>query len=196
MLAWSFGASPLHPVLKITQEQKEWHRQQEKQDLTRTMAERLFTIGQEFLNEGLYAAAQKEFTEVLKLDPTNVKAQLGLLKSEVFTLFQGEYDPVVIDKRLQVMGKLIAEEIRPQDRTTEPGKTREDPHILVFKGDLSFILGEYETARKEYERAIESDANVSQAYFKLGWLYEQTGDLAKAVGMYEAAVSKSRLNRD
>lgn len=135
MLAWSFGASPLHPVLKIIKEQEEWRRQQEKQELTRTMADRLYNIGQEFLNEGLYLAAQGEFKEVLKLDPTNVQAQLGLLKSEVFNLFQGEYNPVIIDKRLRVIEKVIEKE------NQQPSNQKEDPHVLIFKGDLQFILG-------------------------------------------------------
>lgn len=190
ILAWGFGASPLHPVLQIIKEQEEWRRQQEKMELTRTMADRVYNIGQEFLNEGLYVAAQGEFKEVLKLDPTNVQAQLGLLKSEVFNLFQGEYNPVIIDKRLRVIEKVLESENR------QPSTKREDPHVLVFKGDLQFILGEHQEAQKYYETAIACDPQVSQAYFKLGWVYEQNGELEEAVKMYQAAADRSRLNRD
>lgn len=177
-------------MLQIIKEQEEWRRQQEKLELTRTMADRVYNIGQEFLNEGLYVAAQGEFKEVLKLDPTNVQAQLGLLKSEVFNLFQGEYNPVIIDKRLRVIEKVLESENR------QPSTKREDPHVLVFKGDLQFILGEYQEAQKYYETAIACDPQVSQAYFKLGWVYEQNGELEEAVKMYQAAADRSRLNRD
>jgi|GEM_PF-4335162 len=195
ILVWIWGASPLHPVLKIIEEQKDWHRKQEKQDLTRIMADRLVIMGQEFLNEGLYPAAQEQFKEVLNLDPTHVGAQLGLLKSEVYKLFQGEYNPAVIDKRLKVIDKIIQEDNRAKKIPADP-RTLADPHVLVYKGDLHVILGEYDEALKVYRQAFERAPDLAQAYFKSGWAHEQLGNDDQAVDMYAEAVKKSPLNRD
>jgi len=170
-----FHVSPLHPLHKIANEQGEYKRQEDKEKFIKTVVARRLEMGCELLNEGLYEPAKEEFNKALNLDKDSLPAELGILKSEVYNLLQGEWNPALIEKRVKVIEK-YCEKLKKPD-------VPEDPHVLVFKGDINYRDDNTDEAIRCFQKAVKIDPNVSQAYFKLGFLHKKKGDQALALGL-------------
>jgi tetratricopeptide (TPR) repeat protein len=177
-----YQVSPFQEIERI-------HREQVQREFTRTMATRRLNLGNEFLDIGRYELAKQEFRKALRLDPTNVEVQLGLMKSEVYDMVeetkQGgkkarEYSPEVIDKRLSLISAA-----KPRD-----------PHVQVMRGDMDYVKNKLDEAIKCYQKAIEFDPKVATAYFALGVIYDQKGQTEEARKNWEKAVSLSKDNTD
>ena len=64
----------------------------------------------------------------------------------------------------------------------------DDPHALLFQGDLHAIVDEDELARVLYARAIARDPGLAHGYYSLGVVLDKLGEAEKALGAYEQAV--------
>jgi tetratricopeptide (TPR) repeat protein len=168
-----YRANPFHEVKKIA-------REQEMRKFTWTMTERHRKLGKQFLDMGLNDAAREEFQEALKLDPTNVEAEFGLFKSRVFNLLQGEYNPEVIEKRLEIL----------------KAEKEDDPHVHLFLGDFYYTLEKDQEAEEQYRQAIKLDEKVASAYYGLGLIYDKQDKTDVALKMFEQAAGLSKGNRN
>lgn len=69
-----------------------------------------------------------------------------------------------------------------------------DPHSVVIQNERGWapaFLGDFETARLQHRRAIAMDPEYAMAHYNLGLLYEQEGDLARALDHGTRAVELS-----
>ncbi len=79
-------------------------------------------------------------------------------------------------------------------------RSREKKHF-VHKGNLAFKEKMYRDAIRYYREAIKIDSNYAQAYNNLCAVYEQTGELDKALTAcdkclaIDSAFADSRFNR-
>jgi tetratricopeptide (TPR) repeat protein len=68
---------------------------------------------------------------------------------------------------------------------------RLDPLSLIIQtwvGLRYYFARQYQPAIAEYRKALELDSDFAPAHWHLGWVYEQTGDHAKAVSEAKAAL--------
>ena len=61
-------------------------------------------------------------------------------------------------------------------------------HRVNQSGLENFDNRRIESAKADFERAIAMRPNYGEAYYNLGWLYEELNDLEKAKAQYEVAV--------
>jgi tetratricopeptide (TPR) repeat protein len=190
-LAWHRGVDFMHPVTQIVneqtkykQEQKEYAEREKNGQLIQRIVKLRVQCGNDFLNTGLHGEAKQEFEAALKLDKTNMEAQLGLLKSRVFELSQGEYNPAVINKRI----KFIEEETKTENK-------KADPHACLFRGTMHYVLKEYDKAEKNFKKALELDNTIASAHYNLGLIYDQQKEKAAALKEFKAAAALSEWNR-
>ncbi len=59
---------------------------------------------------------------------------------------------------------------------------------LVTQGLKAQLSGDLATAARDYQQAIQADANNTVSHYDLGTIYDQQGDIAKAVVQYRAAL--------
>jgi tetratricopeptide (TPR) repeat protein len=183
-----FGVSPWHPIQKIADEKKEYDRKELKRQFTKAVVERNLKMGRELLDEGLYEEARQEFEEALRLDSVNLYAELGIKKCKLLNFVNDrKYDSVVLKKRLEVLDEYCM-------KLKESNK-HDDPHIFLFWGELYWRNRNIDKAIKNFERAINSNPNMAEAYFKLGYLYDQkSDDVSKSLEMYKKAAELSKWN--
>ncbi len=186
-LAWyKYDVDFMHPVAKIAYEQKKskqemkgYQEREEERGFIQRMVKCRLECGKEFLNAGLNEEAKKEFEAAQQLDKTNTKAQLGLLKSSVFELSRGEYNPEVIEKRIKIIEK----------------ENKNDPHVFLFRGTMYYALQNYKEAEKNLQIAINLDKNVASAHYLLGLIYDKQDKTDEALQEIEIAVKQSKWNR-
>ncbi len=176
----------LHPVAKIAYEQKkskqeiaEYEVKEKEREFIRRMVKCRLQCGNEFLNAGLNEEAKKEFDAAQNLDKTNTEVQLGLLKSRVFELSQGEYNPEVIEKRIKVIEH----------------ENKDDPHVFLFRGTMYYALQKYGEAERNLLVATKLDDKVASAHYLLGLIYDKTNKPDEALKEFECAVRQSKWNR-
>lgn len=59
---------------------------------------------------------------------------------------------------------------------------------LVTQGLKAQLAGDLGTAAQDYQQAIQADANNTVSHYDLGTIYDQQGNIAKAVGEYQATL--------
>ena len=59
--------------------------------------------------------------------------------------------------------------------------------VLLDRGKMHEILGEYELAQKNYEKAIEVYPTDPKGYFLLGYFFRDRGDTQRAKQAFENA---------
>ena len=134
---------------------------------------RALATGKRFLASGQYEHAKEAYQQALTQTWFDTRAaRLGLEKASVFDAADGEFDPIVIEQRI--------------DRILE--QSPDDPHAYLFRGDLHATINAYEEARKFYEKAIARDATLAHGYFRLGVIHDKLGQQDQARAMYEQAV--------
>ncbi len=192
-LAWRKGVDFLHPVTQIVNEQtksnQEIHENAEKEktrQLLRRVVECRLQCGKNFLNTGLYEEAKAEFEAALKLDKTNMEAELGLLKSRVFELSQGDYNPEVIGKRIEFIA---------QESKKDCNKESIDPHVFLFRGAMHYAVEEFDKAEENFRRALKLDGALASAHHYLGLIYDKDKRKDAALKEFEDAVALSNWNR-
>lgn len=172
-----YGVSLLQPLEEIASKQAKYRNEAKKEAFTKRMVERHLKWGWSFLNIEEYAAARQEYQEALKLDPANLQAELGLFKAGIYSTLQEQYNPAVIEERIQ----FILEE------------DRNDPHAYVFLGDIYRSL-DNNKAIEYYEKAKSLDPKVAGAYFGLGLIDDQQNQLDAALEMFQQAVERAPHN--
>jgi tetratricopeptide (TPR) repeat protein len=127
--------------------------------------------GEARLDIGRYGKAKESFQQALTLDPDNVKAQWG---REIASI-EDERNPVIFEERIRRLHE----------------KAPNDPHVNVLLGRWHAAHHEAKQAISNYQKAIEADPKLAEAYFGLGVLYDQRGDWETAKAMYEKALDRS-----
>jgi tetratricopeptide (TPR) repeat protein len=137
---------------------------------------RTLAAGDHFLARGQYEQAKEAYQQALTQTWFDTRAaRLGLEKASVFDAADGEFHPIVIEQRIS--------------RILE--QSPDDPHALLFLGDLHTTTEAYEDARKFYERAVARDPTLAHGYFRLGVIHDKFGEPEQALAMYEQAVKQA-----
>jgi len=173
VVGWArFRLSPLQALEERAHKQDAYRRLDEQNSYRRRMVDRHLELGDVFLDSSLLGAAEQELRQALVLDPTNVKAQFGLLKADVFKpISDREPEPLVSESRL----KFILKE--------DP----DDKHALLYLGILYTTI-DADEARTYLQRALAQDPRLAVAYVNLGFICDMTGDPEQAMQMYEKAL--------
>lgn len=175
---WQYDVALLQPLEEIAAKQAEYRTKVQQRDFQKRMVERHLQLGNEFLGNSRYKAATAEFNKALKLDKQNPEAQMGLFKTGVYDAMQTDFIPEVIERQIE----FILQE------------APEDPYARVLKGNLYAQLEDFNSAKKEYERALAVKIKPASAYFNLGLIYEKENRLDEALAMYKQAVKDSKWN--
>jgi lipopolysaccharide biosynthesis regulator YciM len=118
------------------------------------------------------------FQRVLKINPDNDSATIGLAMGLVFT---GQ----------TMQGVQLLRGITQKDSTNIPAN-----QIL---GQLAIQSGQFDKAIKRFETILSVDAKNTEAMYFLAEAYKSKGDKAKAIQMFEQckkAVNKPEFSRD
>ena len=187
MVGWVvFEVSPFHTLERIAYEQDQARYEQTQQDRenAQTNAKKVMgayhvDLGNRLLNVGQARAADAEFEKALKLDPLNVKAQMGSLKCELFESVEEEdYNLAVIQPKLN---KLAREQ-------------PDDTHVYAFRGTVNYLAGKLDRALWNYEEAVSLDDSNAYAYDGMASVYFERGDIDKGLGMSERAYDLAPRN--
>ncbi|HJQ24662.1 MAG TPA: tetratricopeptide repeat protein [Blastocatellia bacterium] len=73
-------------------------------------------------------------------------------------------------------------------------KEAEDARTFLQLGQLYLLMEEYEEAETSLRKAVEKDAELSEAYAGLGVVYTRNNDYPKAIKHYEAALRRNPDN--
>jgi tetratricopeptide (TPR) repeat protein len=134
--------------------------------------------GEQSLNQGLYADAEKHFQQAMQRDRWNAEAQKGLKKIELYRLVHSDRDPVAVETEIRQFLK----------------RHPDDPHAYMLWGDL-FANSEPRTAIKHYQKAIDIDPDLPEAWFSLGYVYAtHRKDYDTALVNYRRAATLSLHN--
>ena len=131
--------------------------------------------GRQFLDQGLYSAAEKHFRQAMQIDRSNAEAQKGLQKIDLYRLVNSDTAPVAVETEIRQFLKQYPD----------------DPHAYIFWGDL-FANSEPGTAIKHYKKAVDIDPGLPEAWFSLGYVYgTHVKDYDKALANYRRATELS-----
>ncbi len=119
-----------------------------------------YYIGIVLFQEGKYNEALEPLNKVIELDPENAQA---------YRILAAVYEKLGKTAESQKYTKLA------QDKG---GKTAIDAYN---EGVTAFNAGETEKALASFKSAIELDANMADAYYRLGLCYLNKGDNAQAI---------------
>ncbi|MCP4105360.1 MAG: TIR domain-containing protein [Desulfobacteraceae bacterium] len=126
-----------------------------------------------------YKEARQEYEKILKSDPTNKNALLGLEKVSLYELLATpQIDTGVIEQHLKSF----------------KNQNPDDPHVHVLLGNLYAISGKYKESETYYQTAVKRQDSTASAWFGLGVVYHKQNRLAESVKMYKKAVSLSGSN--
>jgi tetratricopeptide (TPR) repeat protein len=167
LAGWAlYRVEPFHALERIGREQKQAETQ-------KNLGEFHVELGNSFLKVGEAKAAKAEFERALELDPANRRAEMGILKSELFESLEAqEYDPAVLGPKLD---KLVEE--------------RPDTHVYAFRGTLRYFeaiepdpsLPEkkrekpYQPALSDFNEAVNRNPSNALAYSGMGSVYYDLG---------------------
>jgi tetratricopeptide (TPR) repeat protein len=144
------------------------------------MVKRHVELGSALLDVYEIEAAKADYQKALQLDPMNMEAQMGLLKSEILlSITRKDYSPQVAEKQL----KLIQAE-NPDDK-----------HALLFLGDVYSSI-DPDRALEYYSHALKQDPNLAVAYNKIGLIYDERSQFDMASKYYEKAAGLAPWNTD
>jgi tetratricopeptide (TPR) repeat protein len=129
--------------------------------------------GERFINIGRYTDAQREYQQASKLCPFCSVVRWGLAKAEL-------YDPSNAGQFEDRFHWLQAQ-----------SRSGVDPHVWVFKGNLNVLHRKPEQAISDYQTATSFGSHDAEAYYRLAIVYQQQGELQKALENYLQAVEKA-----
>ncbi|MFD2966287.1 tetratricopeptide repeat protein [Sphingobacterium bambusae] len=138
-------------------------------------------LGNDLLNLGYWSVALGEFQDALRTDKFSKKASWGIFKCQIGMDIKDRRYPV------EVLQKKI-------DLISAHGKR--DAHAAYFSGMLSREGDDYNKTIGHFKLAIEYDSSFSDAYYRLGMIYETVDalDTREASGYYKKAYQLSPLN--
>lgn len=176
-----YGISIFQPIEEIAYKQERYRKEQELKKFNDRMIVRNLELGNSFLDINHLQDAKDEFGKALSLDPTNVKAHLGLIKSEVFKPILEQdpthYDPETAEKKLN----LILNE-NPNDK-----------HALLFLGRIYTEI-DTQTALNYFNRALSIDPQLSIVYCAIAYIYTKQNKNDDALEMMKMATCFSQWN--
>lgn len=120
------------------------------------------------------AAAQRHFKLIVKKEPKNTKALVGLAST-----YSQQMD---FDKSFQYINQALRIDPRYRD-------------AYVMKGSNYLFLGKPELAKSSYETAVQQDPNFYEAYLMLGSLYQAENNKI-CIEYYKTAAELQPKNTD
>jgi tetratricopeptide (TPR) repeat protein len=171
-----------------------WLTQSVEKDPNNPLA--LYLLGRAKYNEKHFEEAIRFFTECLKLDPKNAKAEdnLGLSyqalgrSEEALAAYRAATGGAPGAERLSEpylhLGTLLVETNRPDEavpslvQATQMAASDPQPHRELGKAYLA--LNKLEQAQGELEKAVQLDPQNGPAHFLLAQVYRKQGSLDKA----------------
>lgn len=173
-----FHISPFYWIEEIKHKQDEYRGKVKEQEFRRRMVKRHVELAGALLDVYEIEAAKADYQKALQLDPINVDAQMGLLKSDILlSITKKDYSPQVADKQL----KLIQAE-NPNDK-----------HALLFLGAVYSTI-DPDQAIQYYTDALRQDPTLAVAYNSIGLIYDQRSQFDKASENYAKAAKLAEWN--
>ncbi len=167
-----YNVSPIHTIREISIKQ---HQENLKNDFIEYHND----LGTQFLKLEQYDAARSEFKQVLEVDPLNQQARTGLRECEVFKdISNTSSDPEITKMELDEM----------------MNENTSSPLIYLYLGDFALRIGDQKTALAYYQKSIDLDNTVADAYFNMGRIYDQQNQTDKAMEYYNKALNLSNMD--
>jgi TolA-binding protein len=182
-------------------------------------AKRHYVLAEKLWTDGKYAAAVTEFEKVVAKDPHGKLGAQALLRGATTqALFLSQYAEAVRKLRLYVesspdpntswdaqkeIGELLYSKLEHYDQAVRHyqtlvqlrPKSPETPEFLYRIGRSYYFLGDFENAKKTYERIVDAHSTspwAEKASFELGQTEltrgEQTGGRGAATEIYRNAI--------
>ena len=152
----------------------------------------LYLLGRAKYNRKHFDEAVHFFTESLKLDPGNAKAEdnLGLSyeslgrKEKALAAYQAATARERSPESYLHLGTLLVESNQPSEAVTylvqASQMSASDPRVHRELGKAYLALNQLESARVELERAIQLDPQSGPAHYLLAQVYRKEGSSVKA----------------
>jgi tetratricopeptide (TPR) repeat protein len=161
----AYDVGPFHTLERIGREQQQ---AETKKELGKFHVE----LGNSLLRVGEAKEAKAEFERARELDPFSQKAEMGILKSELFESVEAkDYAPAVMDRKLD---ELVEE--------------RADTHVYAFRGTLRYLevvpdpyLPDaqqdelYQPALSDFQKAVKRNPSNAYAYSGMAIIYYDLG---------------------
>ena len=104
LVAWKvFHVSLLQPLEEKAHQQAQYRLTQEQNRFKDIILRQQLAFGKSLLDIGAYEAAREEYAEAVKLAPASIDAQLGLHKAKIFSRNSKEFNPAVIERRINMV---------------------------------------------------------------------------------------------
>ncbi|MFA5410918.1 MAG: tetratricopeptide repeat protein [Candidatus Omnitrophota bacterium] len=161
-------------------------------------------LGSEYLNQGLYGQAEKEFKFAIKINPAYAYPYNNL--GNLYLLTQRTEEAVAFYKKAAELRPDLAEPRNNLGRAyLKTGRSQEairefnlgleinprDPQAYYNLGVANYNLGKKQAAVDYYKKAIEIDTTYIPAYYNLGMVFYQDGDFSGAEQWWQKALTLS-----
>ena len=124
-----------------------------------------------------------DFDSAIALDPTNAKAYWFRGRSEVW---HSQFDAAISDMNYSIKRDYSLTDSYFYRGRAYAGKAIASPNATTLTAQ----------AIADFDETIKRDANYGNAYFFRAGVYEQTGDLTKAISDYQKYLALKNYNTD
>lgn len=179
-----YGISFDQSLKEVAHRQEVYRRECDLRKFNECIANHYLKLGNSLLDISQPEAAKAAFKKVCSLDPMNIEAHLGLLKSEVFQPIS-KREPAYYDiEKTKKMLEIIL------------NVKNNDPHALYFLGEFYRDFNP-EKAKEYYNKVLdlklESELD-GLAYYGLAWLALLDKDKGTALELAKKAANRSEYN--
>jgi tetratricopeptide (TPR) repeat protein len=126
-------------------------------------------IGNAFFNKKDYGSAVIAYTDLLKVDPNNAKAVVGIAKAQLAS------------------GNTDAAYAALKNATDNPSAVSRE--IYDSLGEIEYNRNNFDEAVKWYTKASEVDPAWGKAWYRLGLCAQKKGDTANATAYFEKVLA-------
>jgi tetratricopeptide (TPR) repeat protein len=122
-------------------------------------------LGDNLMLYGERDAAADSYSKALKINPNNMEATRGLLKTEVFDSLEGQNNiiPEVVDEKIAYLNSLITDD-------------KERFILAYFKGERYEEQEKYDQAKAQYEESIKLNPDFVYGYIAVAYDSILAGD--------------------
>lgn len=143
---------------------------------TRSSAEFYRKLGDQMLSRAEFKSAEEAYQEALKINPNNLAATQGILRTQVLEPLKGEkyYRPEVVEAKLNHLMTILGQD---------------DYLIHYYRGILHSDQYEYDEAKRAFGKTIASKPDFVAAYNMFGTTNLQAqDDIGEAISNFSKAL--------
>lgn len=144
--------------------------------ITRSSAEFYRKLGDQMLSRAEFKSAEEAYQEALKINPNNIAATQGILRTQILEPLKGEkyYRPEVVEAKLSHLVAVLG---------------HDDYLIHYYRGILHSDQNEFGKAKEEFNKTVVSNPDFVAAYNTLGTTNLQAkDDIGEAISNFRKAL--------